>query len=328
MQMTMRSKAGVASLALGIVLFCGCSEAPEPQDSVPQAADAAAPERIPQPGDPWDANGPKPANPRDLSGKWNRVSHFQTFGPVKGGANEYQNEILDAQVTNRQPDLSPEKARIQGLAYTEAVFTPAGKQAFDANIPGYGLRITSPRLGNDPQGNCDPWGVPRMLNGQVAGVHATWEIQQLPDRLIWLVPWHHEHRVVWTDGRRLPTLDEVDPVWNGYSVGHWEGDTFVVNSMGFNEKTWLDHNGYPHTYDMKLEERYRLLDANTLELTMTIEDPEYYAEPFKSDVKIWKRDTVSDKHWDENAYCVPSEEGRFNRLIRDGGVGKESEAAN
>lgn len=290
--------------------------------SLAPAAQAAAPARTPAPGDSVEAKGPPPANPRDLSGKWNRVTQFQTYGAVKGGANEYQNEILDAQVTNRQPDLSPEKARVKGLKYNEPVFTPAGKAAFDKNIPGYGLRITSPRLGNDPQGNCDPWGVPRMLNGQVAGPHATWEIVQDKDRVFWIVPWHHQYRMVWTDGRKLPTLDEVDPVWNGYSVGHWEGNTFVVNSMGFNDKTWLDHNGYPHTFDMTLEERYRLLDADTLELTMTINDPEYYAEPFKSDVKIWKRDKVTNKEWDENAYCVASEEARFNHLIRDGEIGK------
>ena len=294
------------------------------------SAQAAAPDtqvalpatRAPQPGDSAEAKGPPPANPRDLSGKWNRVSHFQTFGAVKGGANEYQNEILAARDTNRPADLRPEAARIKGLQYNEPVFTPAGKEAFDNNLPGYGLRITTQSIGNDPQGKCDPWGVPRMLNGQVAGPHATWEIVQEEDRMLWIVPWHHQYRMVWTDGRKLPTLDEVDPVWNGYSVGRWEGNTFVVNTMGVNEKTWLDHNGYPHTYEMTLEERYRLLDANTLELTMTLVDPEYYAQPFKSDVKIWKRDTINDKQWDESAYCVASEEGRFNTLIRDGQIGK------
>jgi hypothetical protein len=72
---------------------------------------------------------------------------------------------------------------------------------------------------------------------------------------------------------------------------------------------------------MKLEERYRLLDANTLEFTMTLTDPEYYAEPFKSDVMIWKRDTVKNKDWGEKACCVAAKEIRFNRLIRDGEVG-------
>jgi hypothetical protein len=259
-----------------------------------------------------------PANPHDLSGKWNRVSRFQTYGAVKGGANEYQNEILAAMNEKRPPDLTADK----GLKYNEPVFTPAGKAAFDKNIPGYGLRITEQRFGNDPQASCDPWGVPRMLNGQVAGPHSTWEIVQERNRILWLVPWHHEYRMVWMDGRELPSLDELDPTWNGYSVGHWEGNTLVVNSVGFNDKTWLDHNGYPHTDQMKLQERYRLLDADTLEMTETIVDPEYYAQPFASDVKIWKRDKAGAMKWDEQIYCVPSEEGRFNHLLRDGQVGK------
>jgi hypothetical protein len=255
-----------------------------------------------------------PANPRDLSGKWLRTTPFQTFSNVKGGANEFQNEITQG----RKPDLS----RDTGLKYAEPVFTPAGKAAFDRNIPSYGLRITAPKDGNDPQGNCDPWGVPRMLNGQVAGPHAGWSVQQTPERFMQFSGWHHNYREVWTDGRPLPAMDEVEPKWNGYSVGRWEGNTLVVDSVGFDPRTWLDHNGYPHTEEMRLQERYRLLDAETLELRMTLTDPEFYAQPFQSDVKLFRRDRENEKAWDEQIYCVPSEEQRFNRLIRDGGVGK------
>ena len=251
---------------------------------------------------------------RDLSGKWLRTTPFQTYSNVKGGANEFQNEITQG----RKPDLN----RDTGLKYAEPVFTPAGKAAFDRNIPSYGLRITAPKDGNDPQGNCDPWGVPRMLNGQVAGPHAGWSILQTPEKFIQFSGWHHNYREVWTDGRKLPELDEVEPKWNGYSVGRWEGNTFIVDSIGFDDRTWLDHNGYPHTDQMRLQERYRLIDANTLELTMTITDPEFYAQPFQSDVKLFRRDRENEKSWDEQIYCVPSEEQRFNRLIRDAGVGK------
>ena len=256
-----------------------------------------------------------PANPRDLSGKWLRTTPFQTYSNVKGGANEFQNEIT----SGKTPDLT----RDTGLNYNEAPFTPAGKAAFDKNIPSYGLRIPAPQDGNDPQGNCDPWGVPRMLNGQVAGPHAGWSALQLPDRFLQFSGWHHIYREVWTDGRALPSIDEVEPKWNGYSVGRWEGNTFIVNSLGFDPRTWLDHNGYPHTDQMRLEERYRLIDADTLELVMTITDPEYYSAPFKSDVKLFRRDRENEKGWDEQIFCVPSEEQRFNRLIRDGGAGKE-----
>ena len=82
------------------------------------------------------------------------------------------------------------------------------------------------------------------------------------------------------DGRTLPALEDTYPKWNGYSVGRREGDTLVVDSVGFDERTWLDKFGYPHSEEMRLEERYRRIDANTLELTMTVFDPVAYTEPF------------------------------------------------
>lgn len=256
-------------------------------------------------------------DPKDIFHRWVRTSPFESFSNVPGGANEFQNEIT----LGKTPDLSKGKYEEH-----EAPFTPAGKAAFDKNIPSYGIRITAPRLGNDPQGMCDPWGVPRMLNGQVKGPHASIAIFKFPDgRVMMFSQWHHDWRIVWTDGRKLPSLDEVEPKWNGYSVGHWEGDTFVVNSVGFDERTWLDHNGYPHTEEMKLEERYRRVSADTLELVMTVTDPEYYSKPFVSDTKQFKLDLAHEKDWDEQIYCVPSEEFRFNKLIRDGNVGKVPE---
>jgi hypothetical protein len=285
--------------ALLLVLACAVAVTAHAQNAPPATARPAA---------------KPPANPRDLSGKWLRTTPFQTFSNVKGGANEFQNEITQG----RKPDLN----RDTGLKYSEPVFTPAGKAAFDRNIPSYGLRITAPKDGNDPQGNCDPWGVPRMLNGQVAGPHAGWSVQQTPERFMQFSGWHHNYREVWTDGRPLPAMEEVEPKWNGYSVGRWEGNTLVVDSVGFDPRTWLDHNGYPHTEEMRLQERYRLVDADTLELRMTITDPEFYAQPFQSDVKLFRRDRENEKAWDEQIYCVASEEQRFNRLIRDGGVGK------
>lgn len=252
-------------------------------------------------------------DPRDLTGKYNRTTPFQTYSNVPGGANELQGFILGQTKAPRKLDVPTE----------EAPFTPAGKAAFDKNIPSYGRRITAPAIGNDPQGNCDPWGVPRMLNGQVAAPHSTLEILQTPGRTFIFSEWHHDYRIVYTDGRQLPKLDEVEPKWNGYSEGSWEGDTFVVKSIGFDARTWLDHNGYPHTEEMQLEERYRKIDANTLELTETITDPQYYSKPFKSDRKIWKLIKGWEKGWDEQIYCVPSEEFKFNKLIRDGGAGKQ-----
>ena len=105
-------------------------------------------------------------------------------------------------------------------------------------------------------------------------------------------------------------------------MGAWEGDTFVVKSVGFDERTWLDHNGYPHTDQMQARRALSQERRHTLELDETINDPTYYSKPFKSDHKIWKLMKDAYKAWDEQIYCVPSEEFKFNNLIRDGNVGK------
>ena len=78
----------------------------------------------------------------------------------------------------------------------------------------------------------------------------------LPDRVIQHFSWGDGIRPIWTDGRKLPE-DPDQPRWWGYSVGHWEGDTFVVDSTGQDERTWIDHFGYPHSEQMHLEERYQ-----------------------------------------------------------------------
>ena len=238
----------------------------------------------------------KPFDAHDLSGKWVRTSQNQGFSTV------------------------PESGR--GNA-PEAPFTPAGRKAYEKNYPGYGPRANA-ALRNDPMGTCDPLGIPRNLNAEVVSSHNWWELLQTSDRVIQLFEWHHEFRVIYTDGRKLPAVNaDLDPKWNGYSVGRWDSDTFVVDSVGFDERTWLDKFGYAHSDEMKLQERYRRVDADTLELTMVLTDPQYYTKPWESDRKVFKRNAFQfDKPWDEQIYCVPSEENKFNKLIRDAASGK------
>src|SRR5262249_38805251 len=83
------------------------------------------------------------------------------------------------------------------------------------------------------------------------------------------------HRQVLMDGRRLP--ENPNPTWQGYSVGHWEGDTLVVESAGFNDQTWLDGGGHPHTDALRTTERFRRKDFGHLELRTTFDDPKAYA---------------------------------------------------
>jgi hypothetical protein len=86
------------------------------------------------------------------------------------------------------------------------------------------------------------------------------------------------HRTILTDGRELPK--EMNPTWLGYSVGHWERDTLVVTTAGFNDKGWLDVGGLPQTESLRLTERYRRRDFGHLELEVTFDDPKTFARPF------------------------------------------------
>jgi hypothetical protein len=85
-------------------------------------------------------------------------------------------------------------------------------------------------------------------------------------------------RQILTDGRPLPA--DPQPTWQGYSVGHWEGDTLVVESAGFNDQTWLDFEGHPHSTELHVTERYRRKDFGHMELKMTFDDPKAYARPW------------------------------------------------
>jgi len=85
------------------------------------------------------------------------------------------------------------------------------------------------------------------------------------------------HRQIFLDGRELPR--DPNPTWMGYSVGHWEGDVLVVESAGFNDKTWLDFAGHPHSEALRITERYRRTDFGHLELQVTLNDPAVYARP-------------------------------------------------
>jgi hypothetical protein len=91
------------------------------------------------------------------------------------------------------------------------------------------------------------------------------------------------YRQIFLDGRALET--SPSPSWMGYSVGHWEADTLVVESFGFNDRTWLDTTGHPHTEALRMTERYRRRDFGHLELEVTLQDPAVYARPWTVAVK-------------------------------------------
>lgn len=261
----------------------------------------------------------RPFNPRDIAGIWSR--NPQGFG---GGAT-----CADCGDRGFGNDVPP--------------FTPEGQKRFDANKPSYGRalgsadaaahpeehigrrRATPPSNGTDPYQYCNPQGVPRAVLFPDA-----MEFLVLPDRVINTFSWEQRFRTIWMDGRKLLKPEEVDePRWMGYTVGRWEGDTFVVESVGHDERTWIDHFGYPHSDMMRLEERYRRIRYDTLELQMTITDAKIYTKPWVSQVKRFKLFPKEhfkgvDGGWAgiREDVCAPADDDLFIKTIRDPAGGK------
>ena len=103
------------------------------------------------------------------------------------------------------------------------------------------------------------------------------KIVQTPGLIIILNP-DLTYRQVFLDGRALETAP--NPTWMGYSVGRWDGDTLVVESVGFNDRTWLDHDGHPHTEGLRMTERYSRRNVGALDVEVTFSDPKAYSKPW------------------------------------------------
>jgi len=128
--------------------------------------------------------------------------------------------------------------------------------------------------GKDHPGvRCLPSGIPEKLN-----IPDGLKVVQTPDVMIFLHESRTIYRQVFTDGRPLPK--EAQPTWMGYSIGHWEGDTFVVETIGQNGKTWLDMRGLPGTEQLRVIERYTRPRIGTINIDVTIDDPMAYTKPW------------------------------------------------
>ena len=125
---------------------------------------------------------------------------------------------------------------------------------------------------DDPEANCLPTGIPRIAP-------YPWRIVTTPTHIFFLFEGNiHSYRQIFVDGRKHP--EDPDPTWYGHSIGHWEGDTLVVDTIGFNDKFWFDFRGHPHTEKLHTIERYTRIDLGHLENTVTIDDPGAYSRPF------------------------------------------------
>jgi len=156
---------------------------------------------------------------------------------------------------------------------------PWAKSEFDYNRDPDGY----PRNEMNPSyANCYPKGPTTAWGGGVWN----FEIIQSPRRVFVLYEWGHQVRQIWTDGREHPK--DWDATWMGHSIGHWEGDTLVADTIGMKDKTWLDGAGHVHSDKMHLIERIRRVDPETMSLQMTVDDPKAYTAPFNSKVQLYQ----------------------------------------
>ena len=132
---------------------------------------------------------------------------------------------------------------------------------------------------DDPTLRCMPTAF-GTLNVSLWDVGAVGQIVATPKMVVMLTETYHGFRLVPTDGR--PHRDDVPPAYRGDSVGRWDGDTFVVDTTNFTDNTWISAEGRvsPHSDALHIVERYRRVDANTLEIEATVEDPEVLTGPW------------------------------------------------
>ncbi len=195
-------------------------------------------------------------------------------------------------------------------------FTPYGQELHEQTLGEFGangrLRYTQGSEKDYSLLNCNPLGSPRIYTYNYG-----FEFVMLPDRVIQFFELGHTFRTIWTDGRRLPEFAAV-PNWLGWNIGYWEGDTFVIESTGFDERSWIERTnardgiaggGYPHTENMHVEERYTRTSYGALESQVTVTDPMVYTEP-------WVTETATiplvpgAELWEY--FCVPTESDAFN----------------
>jgi hypothetical protein len=207
--------------------------------------------------------------------------------PLRAGANK-QSADKQSRAANTSTNLSPDLSGVwvlsppaEASSYSNFAFgkedppmTAWAEERYKAAKPVFGPNKKSDQDSNDPVYGCFPPGLPRIyLQGRPM------EILQLPEEVIISYQYDRLVRHIYTDGR--PHDDFIDPpLWMGDSIGKWEGDTLVVDVIGFNDKTWLDRLGHPHSDALHVVERFRRPSKGILLDNITIEDAKAYTKPW------------------------------------------------
>jgi len=200
----------------------------------------------------------------------------------------------------------PYSIRMEGIdEKARPPLTSWGQAKFDAAAPLVGPRAVAGKE-NNPALRCEPEAVPKSLI-----LPNPFEIIQIPGRMFMFFEQYHLWRTIWADGRALPT--DADPSFLGTAVGKWEGDTFVVDTVGFNDKPWVDSYGNPRSEQMHLTERYRRLDHDTLEMQIIMDDPKAYTKTWVSPPQKFKLETS----WEiAEFFCIVDQEDSYSDAVR------------
>jgi hypothetical protein len=272
--MTIRLKTTL--LALGLAAIAGSASAQWPSyptPNVPRNADGTPNLTAPAPRTADD----KP----DLTGLWEIYLNSIAAAPPPGQASPSRSLQDVADGSGDQLGIQPGGPPVDPNAPPRATFFDIG-----ANIPGglpfqdWARELRAERVANNQKDNPDAHCLP-MGFMQLHGHPQPRKIVQTPELIVIMYEGNQGLRQIFLDGRPLPKVDEsLQPWWYGYSVGRWEGDTLVVESVGFVEDGWLDVFGSPFTFQGKLTERWHRTDYGHLEIDVTVDDPKAYTKPF------------------------------------------------
>lgn len=174
--------------------------------------------------------------------------------------------------------------RLSPFAGQDPVLAPWAAERYEYN---HDFRDAGPALGSyppnysgrpelDPELRCIPLGAPLIASGW--GSVSPSEIIQSPKRVLLFYERDHTIRQIWMDGRKHP--EPLDPTWMGHSIGRWDGDTLVVETVGLRTEPWLTGDGHVGSPSLRMAERYRRVDHHTLELMLTLEDPKAFVKPW------------------------------------------------
>lgn len=164
------------------------------------------------------------------------------------------------------------------LMADEPPMTAWAEEKFKANKPSFGPNPHEDS--NDSAYSCLPNGMPRVY----AAVQASMQIVELPGRV--LMFFGRNLRQIYTDGRQHP--QGLQPLWMGHSIGKWDGDTFVVDTVDISDINWLDRMGHPHSDKLHLIERFRRVDDKTMLLNLTIDDPIAYTKTWDATPRTFR----------------------------------------